>query len=101
MRRLIVVLAVLIIFLGVWAEIFSLFPKVVAKFQSSEISLPQENVKVVTEESVTIDVVKNVGPSVVTVVEQVAPAQNQQLNIVPFQIFGLPQQSQPQQAQSI
>jgi serine protease Do len=102
MRRLIVVLAVLIIFLGIWAEIFSLFPKFVAKFQSSGINFPQEKVKVVTEESVTIDVVKNVGPSVVTVVEQATPVQNQQLNIGPFQIFGLPQQSQPQQqAQSI
>jgi serine protease Do len=101
MRRLVVVLAVLIIFLGIWAEIFSLFPQIASKLQLPSSVQPQEQVKVVTEESVTINVVKNVGPSVVTVVEEAVPTQNQSLNIGPFQIFGLPQQSQPQQAQAI
>jgi serine protease Do len=101
MRRLVVVLAVLIIFLGIWAEIFSLFPQIASKLQLPSSVQPKEQVKVVTEESVTINVVKNVGPSVVTVVEEAVPTQNQSLNIGPFQIFGLPQQNQPQQAQAI
>lgn len=102
MKRLILVLAALIIFLGIWAEIFSLFPKFASKLKFSSIVQPQEQVKVVTEESVTINIVKNVGPSVVTVVEQAAPTQSQTFNIGPFQIFGLPQQQdQTPQAQSI
>ena len=103
MRRLVLVLAALIIFLGIWVGIFSLFPKFVSKLKISDIQLPQEKVEVVTEESVTINVVKNVGPSVVTVIEQAAPSQqNQSFNIGPFQIFGLPQQQdQTPQAQSI
>jgi serine protease Do len=102
MKRLILVLAALIIFLGIWAEIFSLFPKFASKLKFSSIVQPQEKVKVVTEESVTINVVKNVGPSVVTVVEQAAPTQSQTFNIGPFQIFGFPQQQdQTPQAQSI
>ncbi len=104
MRRLVLVLAALIVFLAVWVEIFALFPGIASKFKLSNSTLlqPQEKVQVVTEESVTINVVKSVGPSVVTVVEQAAPNQSQTFNIGPFQIFGLPQQSQPQQqAQAI
>lgn len=104
MRRLILVLAALIIFLAVWVQIFALFPNIASNFKLSPPTLlqPQEKVQVVTEESVTISVVKSVGPSVVTVVEEAAPSQSQTFNIGPFQIFGLPQQNQPQQqAQAI
>lgn len=103
MKRLILVLAALIIFLGIWVEIFALFPAISSKLHvPAGIQFPQEKVKVVTEESVTINVVKNVGPSVVTVVEEVTPSQSQAFNIGPFQIFGLPQQqNQAPQAQSI
>jgi len=102
MKRLILVLAALIIFLGIWAEIFSLFPQIASKLQLPQAIQPKEQIKVVTEESVTINVVKSVGPSVVTVVETAAPTQNQTFNIGPFQIFGLPQQQdQTPQAQSI
>jgi len=50
MRRLVLVLAALIIFLGIWVGIFSLFPKFVSKLKISDIQLPQEKVEVVTEE---------------------------------------------------
>ena len=101
MKRLILVLVALIIFLGIWAKVFSLFPQLASKLQLPLSAGSQEQVKVVTEESVTIDVVKNVGPSVVTVEEISVPSQSQPLNIGPFQIFGLPQQNQTQQPQSI
>lgn len=102
MKRLILVLAALIIFLVVWVQIFALFPGIASKLQiPSGIKFPKGEVKVITEESVTIDVVKNVGPSVITVVEEVPPSQSQTFNIGPFQIFGLPQQNQAPQAQSI
>ena len=95
-------LLVLIAFLAVWLKIFALYPNFFSKLQFlPNVSLPTAQVKVVTEESVTINIVKNVGPSVVTVVEQAAPVQSQPLDLGPFQIFGLPQQpaqtpSQPQ-----
>lgn len=70
-------------------------------------SLPQEKVKVVTEESVVISTVKNYAPSVVTVAEQVdqsASAVNP-FDSGPFSFFGqtIPGQgqSQPQGPQNI
>jgi S1-C subfamily serine protease len=102
MKRLVLVLAALIIFLGIWVEIFSIFPQIASKLKLPAGTAPQEKVQVVTEESVTINVVKNVGPSVVTVVEKAAPIQSQTFNFGPFQVFGLPQQqTQTPQAQSI
>lgn len=59
---------------------------------------PNESVEIVTEESVTIDVVKNVGPSVVTVSEQ-APSQGSILS--PFSFFDIPSQQQTQEPVSI
>ncbi len=101
MRKLFLILLVLIVFLAVWSKIFSLYPNLVANLPlPSNVSLPEQPVKVVTEESVTINIVKNVGPSVVTVEEVLPAAQSQQpLNVGPFQIFGLPQQ-QPTQTPS-
>ena len=98
MKKLIVILIILITFLAAWVKLtpFLLnFEKIQQK--------PQEKVKVVTEESVVIDVVKNTGPSVVTVIEE-APAVSTPgvYNLGPFQIFGLPDQSQaPQKSSSI
>lgn len=104
MRKLILVLIVLIFFLGIWSAIFTYLPNVSSLLPlPSNIQIPQEKVKVVTEESVVIDVVKNVGPSVVTVVEEATPSQSQSFNIGPFQIFGLnpPNQNQTPQTSSI
>jgi serine protease Do len=105
MRKLFLILLVLIVFLAIWSKIFSLFPNLIANLQlPANISLPAQPVKVVTEESVTISIVKNVGPSVVTVVEQSSPSsQDQSLNLGPFQIFGLGQQptQSPSESQAI
>ena len=64
MRKLIVLVVFLLIFLGVWNFLVG---------NKKGISLPQPSVvqKVVTEESVVIDAVKKEGPSVVTVAEEV------------------------------
>ncbi len=97
MKKLVVILIVLIAFLGIWLIGEKYLPNI-----SSKISIPNEKVKVVTEESVVIDVVKNIGPSVVTIVEEVQPNKTQSYNIGPFQVFGLPNQpSQEPQAQNI
>lgn len=65
-----------------------------------------EKVKVITEESVTIDIVKKVGPSVVTIAEEITPSQNSRspFGFGPFSIFGIPQEEDletPTEPQSI
>ena len=97
MRRLILLVVALLIFLGVWNAIYNYAPFFTKGFNIPQ-NKPKEVVKVVSEESVTIADVKKVGPSVVTVEEEVLPQNQQSLNFGPFQIFGAPkpqQQSQP------
>lgn len=97
MKKLVVALIVLIVFLGLWL----IGEKYLPSF-SPKISIPTEKVKVVTEESVVIDVVKNMGPSVVTIVEEVQPNKVQSYDVGPFQIFGFQDQTpQKPQAQNI
>lgn len=74
MRRLIIFVVVLIFVLGA----MSVLQKYAPSFnnfiaQSSNLSFPQDNdkVRIVSEESVTINIVKKAGPSVVTVSSQV------------------------------
>lgn len=86
-RRLVILVGVLVLFLAVSSGLSSLQKKATVQFPGTE------KVKVVTEESVTIDVVKNVGPSVVTVSES---ASSQQSFFSPFSFFDIPSQQQPQ-----
>lgn len=66
MRKLIVLLAVLFVFLGFWSLSASLLEKVQ---KPTGVVRQKESVRIVSEESVTINVVKDVGPSVVTVAQ--------------------------------
>ena len=98
MRRLIVLLVILIATLGIISGIEQYGPHIQNLFKKT--SLPSfqqpQQVKIVTEESVTINVVKTVGPSVVTVVgEGQTP---QQIDLGPFSIFNIPQDQTPQQS---
>jgi S1-C subfamily serine protease len=99
MRKLIVLLLVLVLFLGFW-NLFTRSPFSLWHPSNPNPSQPKEVVRVVTEESVTINDVKKVGPSVVTVVEEPSAQSPQPLDLGPFSIFGIvpPQQ---QQASSI
>lgn len=73
MRRLILIVVVLITILGIWN---------VLSIQNKEIKLTTEKIKIVSEESVVIDIVEKVSPSVVTVgIEQ------RIINFDPFDIF--------------
>lgn len=97
MRRLLVLLVVLILFLGLWSFAANYAPHFAELFHLPQLgvsTVSNQPVKVVTEESVTVDAVKNVGPSVVTVVEQAAPQSSQSFNLGPFSIFGVPDQGQ-------
>lgn len=93
MRRLVILLGILLIIFGVWSALSTYAPQLL-----SRASLPQstQSVKVVSEESVTINAVKSIGPSVVTVAEQVSSQNNS--NFGPFSIFGTPnnQNNEPQ-----
>lgn len=99
MRRLLIILGILLIVLGVWSAIGTYAPQLLSK---ASLPVPQSSqpVKVVTEESVTINAVKNVGPSVVTVSEQAGNSQSSP-NFGPFSIFGGPNNGQNNQPQSI
>lgn len=85
MRKLILAVAVLIIFLGLWNIISD-------SLQKQEVELPTEKVKIVSEESVVIDSVKKVSPSVVTVVQEVSSLTQESFQFGPFSIFGIPQE---------
>jgi S1-C subfamily serine protease len=72
MRKLILVVVLLIAILGIWNLLI----------KDEKIELPSEKVKIVSEESVVIDIVEKVSPSVVTVgIEQ------RIINFDPFDIF--------------
>lgn len=92
MRRLIILIAILLIVLGVTSGINQYFPQVQQYLNNAKDKTGRAipgSVKVVTEESVVIDVVKKVGPSVVTIA-----ATDRTSSGDPFSIFG-PQQERP------
>ncbi len=87
MRRLIILIALLVGLLVVIGAAQQYFPSI---FQSGQLHLaPQTSqpVKIVSEESVTISIVKKYGPSVVTVSGTASQSQSQQSS--PFD-FGMP-----------
>ncbi|MCL4387298.1 trypsin-like peptidase domain-containing protein [Patescibacteria group bacterium] len=106
MRRLIILVSILILFLAVWSSLEKYTPQLLNSLQKpSSIQFPPEQVKVVTEESVVVETVKKVGPSVVTVAAEI---QQQSVSpffdFGPFSIFNLPEQDQtpaPSEPQNI
>ncbi len=106
MRKLLVIVGILLVVLGAVSAAELYLPQVQQYVESARQQIapePQQKIKVVTEESVTVDTVKKVGPSVVTVVEEAAPQAQQQspFSFGPFSIFGIPGQDQtPQQPQA-
>lgn len=91
MRKLILLLTILFIFLAAWSSLFDKFGK------PNQIVREKEAVKVLTEESVVIDVVKKVGPSVVTIAQE-SPGSSV---LSPFSVFEIPTQSQTEETVSI
>lgn len=83
MRRPILIIVALVALLGIWNA---------AALYSPVIKLPTEKVKIVSEESVVIDIVEKISPSVVTVgIEQ------RIISFDPFDIFQRPQTTQEEQ----
>lgn len=108
MRRLIILIIFLIAILGL-VSVAQKYSPSIFKFvsQNTKVNLPQssEKVKIVSEESVTIDTFKKAGPSVVTVTEEASPqsSSNSPFDFSPFFGFQFPngQNQQPSQPQSI
>lgn len=98
MRKLVILLILLLLFLGAWNAIGVYFPQLEKSLNINNTTQKQQ-IKVVTEESVTIDIVKKVGPSVITVVEEAAPSTSGAFQFGPFSIFGIPSPDQNQQTQ--
>lgn len=93
MRKLLVFVALLLILAGIGSAIDQYGPYVTDYLQTRGISTPTlglEKVRVVSEESVVIDVVKKVGPSVVTVAATSQVPEIDQND--PFSFFGFPTQ---------
>ena len=86
MKKLLAMLLILIGVLFVWSVLSRVLPTVFTKL-NSPISPGVEKVKIITEESVVIDVVKNVGPSVVTVVIVAPQTQDSSVSLDPFGFF--------------
>src|SRR5258708_110591 len=86
MRRLVVLIGILLVLIG----FFDLLEKYgftgLIHVPNSSIVQNGEKVKVVTEESVVVDTVKQYGPSVVTVAESLP--QSNSFDLGPFSFFG-------------
>jgi serine protease Do len=85
MKKLILTVVILIAFLFLWNTVELYVPKYFPELIKNP--LPVEKVKVVTQEEVTISDVKEVGPSVVTVMAKSVQTGTMQLG--PFQMFGV------------
>ncbi|MBI2032264.1 MAG: trypsin-like peptidase domain-containing protein [Candidatus Levybacteria bacterium] len=86
MRRLIALIVFLLVILGAFGILVDRFPNI---FNSENAIVSQRNIELLKEESVVIDTVKKTGPSVITIVEDLPPQENNSLNLGPFSIFGL------------
>lgn len=98
MRRLVILVVILLVLLGLVSVASNYLPalnKFLGVSQTDIIQPDQARVRVGTEESVITDVVKNVGPSVVTIA---ATSDQQRLfeSEGPFSIFGIPIPQQEQ-----
>lgn len=98
MRRLILLVIILLAVLGIWNAALQYSPQLHDFFASSHLAIPTgpaPEVKVLPEESVVTSVVKNVGPSVVSI-----SAVSQQTQMFPNDPFGFFSQQQDQNSPS-
>jgi serine protease Do len=85
MRKLIILVAILIVLLGLTSAVQKNVPHLLQQPQRGS-----ETVKIVSEESITIDIVKKAGPSVVTIAQEISLSREEQFNFGPFSFFDIP-----------
>lgn len=85
MRRLVILVIILLVLLGLWSAALQYSPQLRSFVENSHVTTPgtTPGVKVLPEETVVTDVVKRVGPSVVTI-----SATSQQTRLFPNDPFG-------------
>lgn len=92
-RKLLLLLLILVVFLGVVSFISENSPHFFEWLKLPKtVEKQSQTVKIVTEESVVIDVVKKVGPSVVTISEEISQQNRSPFNFGPFFFEELPQE---------
>lgn len=84
MKNLVILLLILVGILLVWDLSSRYLPALKSQGTAPK---SQETLRVVDEQSVVIDVVKNVGPSVVTIGVEASPRSGRNLRLGPFSIF--------------
>lgn len=99
MRRLVILIVILVAILGLASAAQKYTPSILQFVpRDSNVTLPQgsEKIKIVSEESVTIDIVKKAGPSVVTIAEEQASRSNLRpsFDFSPFFGFQFPYQTE-------
>lgn len=92
MKRLIALAVVLILLLFVFSTIGDRFDLKISP-KTTEQKIEEDRVRIQSEESVVIDSVKKVGPSVVTIVEDLPAQTGNSFNYGPFSIFGFTEPS--------
>jgi S1-C subfamily serine protease len=90
MKKVILLVLILLAFLGGWSILTNSVPNILTK--KPIIQAPQK-VTITSEESVVTAAVKEVGPSVVTVVENIPASQRNSLELGPFSVFGFGQEA--------
>lgn len=101
MKKLGILLIFLIVVLIGWVFLSSFLPKYLSNLKSPKPVAPLESIKVVGEESVVINVVKDIGPSVVTVVVITPPAKTNSFRLGPFGFFEVPETDTKEQTSDI
>ncbi len=106
MRRLVVLVVFLLILLGGIITLSRFMPHLGSSNTQQFLPGSTDKVKIVSEESVVISVVKNAAPSVVTIAASQGTQSNSSQNSDPFSFFGIPipnrsQQTNPAEPQNI
>lgn len=101
MKKLVILLIILVSVLIGWTAFSSILPKYLSNVKTPKAQVPLESVKVVGEESVVIDVVKNIGPSVVTIVQITPASVRNSFSFGPYGFIQLPEESTKEKSSDI
>lgn len=87
MRKLIILVVILIVLLGLTSIAQRYLPQI---SQNQQNQSGPEAIKIVSEESVTIDIVNKAGPSVVTIAQEIPQSSGPRFSFGPFSFFEIP-----------
>lgn len=94
MKKLLGLLSLLVVVLASWIVASSFAPGLLGQLNVPQ--APTDNVRVIQEENAVIDIVKSVGPSVVTVVERRQAQTRSRINVGPFGFNIEPEETTPE-----